>query len=164
MDSRTRERILHKARLDGGFPFPKGGQGYFDVHIVDAYTTNATDRRQRSREAGAAAREGVSNKFEKYPPEKHPRATLKPFVLEALGRPSDEALDLLKTFAPTDPSERSLVLKAAGYRLSTLLAMRNAELLLTAEGQSLGRPARRAKLGAPSSRLVQPAGRSAARA
>ena len=57
--------------------------------------------------------------------------------MEALGRPSEEALQFLRDLAPSDPAERAVVLKAAHYRLSTLIAMRQAELLMAAEGASV---------------------------
>ena len=69
--------------------------------------------------------------------EKHPAATLFPFAVEALGRPSEEALQFLRDLAPSDPSERAVVLKVAHYRLSTFIAMRQAELLMAAEGASV---------------------------
>ena len=58
-------------------------------------------------------------------------------VVVALGRPSEEALQFLRDLAPSDPAERAVVLKAAHYRLSTLIAMRQAELLMAAEGASV---------------------------
>ena len=82
----------------------------------------------------ARRRGGVQAKRRKYPPEKHPRATLVPFVLEGLGRPSEQALDLLRSVAPTTMSARAIAIRGAYYELSTLLALRQAELLLSAEG------------------------------
>ena len=54
-----------------------------------------------------------------------------------MGHPSAEALELLRQLAPSEPSERARALKAAHYRLSTIIAMRQAELLMAAEGMSL---------------------------
>ena len=126
-----------EARLDGGFHFHKGGQGYFDVTIPNAATTNAEDLRERAHKPGAAAQNAVRGKFRKYPPDKHPAATLVPFAIEALGCPSGEALQLLRDLAPSDPKERAAALKEAHYRLSTLVAMRQAELLMAAEGAAV---------------------------
>ena len=78
----------------------------------------------------------VQGKVWKYPPDKHPAATLVPFAIEALGCPSAEALQFLRDLAPADPRERAVVLRAAHHRLSTLIAMRQAELLMAAEGAS----------------------------
>ena len=89
---------------------------------------------ERWHKAGAAALEAVRGKVSKYPPDKHPAATLVPFAIEALGCPSAEALQFLRDLAPADPRKRAVVLCAAHYRLSTLVAMRQAELQLAAEG------------------------------
>ena len=130
-DGRTVE-----AQLDGGFSDRRGGLVYFDVSVVSATTPGmdaAVLRNHAATDGGAAAR-GVQAKRRKYPPEKHPRATLVPFVLEGLGRPSEQALDLLRSVAPTTMSARAIAIRGAYYELSTLLALRQAELLLSAEG------------------------------
>ena len=127
---------LVEAQLDIGFSHPTLGLVYVDVHIVSA----ATDRmqadwvRDHAATDGGAGIRGVNAKRRTYPPEKHPQATLVPFVVEALGRPSAEALDFLRSLAPANLSERAIVLRKAYYELSTLLALRQAELLLSAEG------------------------------
>ena len=130
-----------EARLDGGFRFPKGGLGYHDVHIVDTYSRDPQRRHARSHKAGTAARQGVEAKRLKYPEEKHRGATLVPFVLESLGHPSEEAVQLLQTFAPQEPVARAEMLRSAYYQLSTLLAMRQAELQMSAEGAPAFAPA-----------------------
>ena len=136
-DAVTAVRSLVQARLDGGFHFLKGGLGYFDVTVVNAATTVAQELHARAHQEGAAAQGAVQGKRRKYAPDKHPAATLVPFAVEALGRPSEEALQFLRDLAPSDPAERAVVLKAAHYRLSTLIAMRQAELLMAAEGASV---------------------------
>ena len=133
----TGVRELVQARLDGAFHYLKGGLGYFDVTIVNAATTNAQELAARAHKEGAAAQGAVQGKRRKYAPDKHPAATLVPFAVEALGRPSEEALQFLRDLAPSDPSERAVVLKVAHYRLSTFIAMRQAELLMAAEGASV---------------------------
>ena len=125
---------LVKARLDGGFHVAKGGLGFFDVVIVDAATNDAHALRERAHNEGAAAHAAVLVKLRKYPPDKYPAATLVTFAVEALGRPSEPVLQLFRDLAPTEPSERAAALKEAHYRLSTLVAMRQAELQLAAEG------------------------------
>ena len=52
-------------------------------------------------------REAVLFKTNKYSPEKYPVATLVPFAVEALGRPSEPALQLFRDLAPTESSERA---------------------------------------------------------
>ena len=77
-------------------------------------------------------------------------ATLVPFAIEALGCPSEEALQFLRDLAPADPRERAVVLRAAHFRLPTLIATRQAELLMAAEGASLyGSAPRGAQVGQP---------------
>ena len=130
-------RELVKARLDGGFHFPKGGLGYFDVVIPDAATADPHAINARAHNEGAAAHGAVLFKLNKYAPDKHPGATLVPFAVEALGRPSEPVLQLFRDLAPKEPSERAAVLKDAHYRLSTLVAMRQAELQMAAEGAAV---------------------------
>ena len=76
----------------------------------------------------------MQRKHNKYPDDKNPTASLWAFAIESLGRPSEEALQLLRQLAPTDPSERAHALKAAHFRMSTIIAMRQAELLMASEG------------------------------
>ena len=109
--------------------------------IVAADSANLQDVIARGHEDGAAAKQAVNRKRLKYPPSKHPRAIFTPFVVESLGRPSDEAIQFLKSMAPVDSTERAVVLQAAQHHLSTLIAQRQAELLLTAEGSGLPRNA-----------------------
>ena len=69
----------------------------------------------------------------RYPPAKLPNSPLTPFAFEALGRMSPEAEDLLRTHAPEDKAERSVVLRRAKQSLSVLVQTRLVELLLFAE-------------------------------
>ena len=65
-----------------------------------------------------------------------------PFVVEALGRLSPEANDLLNAVAPADQKVRSKVLRTAKQTLSVLVQTGLAELLLSAEpGRGLAAPA-----------------------
>ena len=58
-----------------------------------------------------------------------------PFVVEALGRLSTDAEDLLRALAPVDTSKqtRSVVLRRAKQSLSVVIQTRLADLLLSAE-------------------------------
>ena len=67
----------------------------------------ADELHARAHKEGAAAQGAVQGKRRKYAPDKHPAATLVPFAVEALGRPSEEALQFLRDLAPSDPSERA---------------------------------------------------------
>ena len=55
-----------------------------------------------------------------------------PFVVELLGRPGDDAISLLRSFAPSDPIERSRVLGDAWQTLSVRIQTAHAEQLLNA--------------------------------
>ena len=56
-----------------------------------------------------------------------------PFAVEALGRLSLEAEDLLRPLAPVDKQTRSVVLRRAKQSLSVVIQARLADLLLSAE-------------------------------
>ena len=56
-----------------------------------------------------------------------------PFAVEALGRLSLEAEDLLRSLSPVDKQTRSVVLRRAKQSLSVVIQTRLADLLLSAE-------------------------------
>ena len=56
-----------------------------------------------------------------------------PFAVEALGRLSLEAEDLLRSLSPVDKQTRSVVLRRAKQSLSVIIQTRLADLLLSAE-------------------------------
>jgi hypothetical protein len=107
------------------------------THIDVGYRTVATDgteeRFHRAREDGRAASQYVLEKRRRYPPKDNPGEALVPFILEALGRPSPEAVTFLRGRAPTDPAKRASVLAAAWQSISILTQTRLAELLISAE-------------------------------
>ena len=132
-----REKVEVEARLDGGFSEHSGRQAYIDVCIPAAYSEVPATLHERAQTPGLAAAQAVQGKHRKYPDDKNPTASLWAFAIESLGHPSEEALQLLRQLAPSEPSERAHALKAAHYRMSTIIAMRQAELLLAAEGTSM---------------------------
>ena len=75
----------------------------------------------------------VRTKRSRYPPHKNPRCSMVPFVVEALGRLSPDAEDLLRALAPVDKQTRSVVLRRAKQSLSVVIQARLADLLLSAE-------------------------------
>ena len=75
----------------------------------------------------------VRTKRSRYPPHKNPGCSLVPFVVEALGRLSPDAEDLLRALAPVDKQTRSVVLRRAKQSLSVVIQTRLADLLLGAE-------------------------------
>ena len=98
-----------------------------------AASSSATVRAARSGADGAAAAEAVRGKRARYRAHKNPACPLVPFVVESLGRVSDEALGLLRAVAPTSGPDRSLVLGSALQELSVLVQTRLAEQLSSAE-------------------------------
>ena len=63
----------------------------------------------------------------------NPHAGLVPFVIESLGRPGTCAMHLLRAMAPKDATSRSSELRRAWCELSTLIQIRQADLLINAE-------------------------------
>ena len=126
-DRRKQDGTLERARLDVVFQDHNGQTVYVDVSVPAASTTcPATARTRMARDGAAAARMEDSKRL------RYPGPTLVPFVVEALGRPGSDAVALLRSFAPTDPEERSKVLGCAWQSLSVLLQTENAELLMSA--------------------------------
>jgi hypothetical protein len=106
-----------------------------DVAVTSVATIDARGdvRAARAREDGHAAKAKVLEKLRTYPPENNPGEVLVPFVFEALGRPSDEAIAFFRAIAPTDPRVRSVVLGQAWRQVSIIIQTRLAELYLSAE-------------------------------
>jgi len=133
------EGKLVEAQLDVSFPW-YGVRTHVDVAITTAATSARGDvLSARAREDGHAARAKVIDKLRTYPPDKNPGETLVPFVFEALGRPSEEAVAFLRALAPTDPRHRAVWLSRAWTQASNIIQTRLAELYLSAE---LPRPPR----------------------
>ena len=155
-ESRDRRAGARAGAARRGLPLPQGGARLLRCdHRERRHHHPPGAGRARAHKEGAAAQGAVQGKRRKYAPDKHPAATLVPFAVEALGRPSEEAVQFLRDLAPSDPAERAVVLKAAHYRLSTLIAMRQAELLMAAEGASVyGGAPRKPQLAGVSRRLA----------
>ena len=96
LDENNQPKLV-QAQLDGGFVDRKGKVGFFDVAIVAAHSTSEQVALARAHVDGLAAKQEADEKRRTYPPAKHPRATLVPFVLESLGRPSEEAVHFLQS-------------------------------------------------------------------
>ena len=138
------ERIqkVERAKLDVTFIDGDGRRAYADVAVTSAATSSAVNLAKRASAAGAAAGDMVRTKRSKYPAAKSPATPMVPFVVEALGRLSPEANDLLNAVAPADQKVRSKVLRTAKQTLSVLVQTGLAELLLSAEpGRGLAAPA-----------------------
>jgi hypothetical protein len=129
-------KVKH-ARLDVAFVDREGRRCYVDVAIVNASTSSDRLRAQRAATDGAAAADGVRGKRSRYRAEKHPECPMVAFVVEALGRLSDDAQTLLRSVAPSanaaGSGTRSRVLRQATQALSVLVQGRLAEQLLSAQ-------------------------------
>ena len=120
---------IERARLDVAFIDRHARRVYIDVVVPTAASTNPELVRARAARAGAAAAKAEDTKRLRYPgPE------LAPFAVEALGRPGDDAIAVLRSVAPADLEERSVALGAAWQSLSVILQTENAELLMSAAG------------------------------
>ena len=124
--------VVERARLDVAFVDEAGTRSFVDVAITSASSDSARLVNQRAVEDGRAAASRVNDKRSRYKAADYPGAALIPFVVEALGRPSEEAETLLQSLAPRDAT-RSVVLGSAYQTLSVLVQTRLAELLLAAE-------------------------------
>ena len=133
MDPETGLPKIEHARLDVSFIDGTGRRAYVDVAVTSAGTTRAAERAKRAATDGAAADDMVRTKRSRYPPHKNPGCSMVPFVVEALGRLSPDAEDLLRAVAPVDKQTRSVVLRRAKQSLSVVIQTRLADLLLGAE-------------------------------
>ena len=106
-----------------------------DVAVTTAATISGEGEviAARAQKDGVAAHAKVLDKLRTYPPEKNPGETLVAFVIEALGRPSDEAVAFLRALAPTEPRHRAVWLSRAWQRVSCIVQTRLAEMYLSAE-------------------------------
>ena len=101
--------------------------------MTSAGTTFAAASTNRAATDEAAAADMVRTKRARYPAHKNPGCPFVLFAVEALGRLSLEAEDLLRSLAPVDKQTRSVVLRRAKQSLSVVIQARLADLLLSAE-------------------------------
>ena len=124
---------IEHARLDVSFIDGTGRRAYVDVAVTSAGTTRAAERAKRAATDGAAADDMVRTKRSRYPPHKNPGCSMVPFVVEALGRLSPDAEELLRALAPVDKQTRSVILRRVKQSLSVVTQTRLTDLLLSAE-------------------------------
>jgi hypothetical protein len=120
------------ARLDVSFVDASGARAFVDVAVVSASSASPVLAAQRADDPGRAAKDAVRGKRCRYPAHRNPGCGLVPFVVEALGRPSEEAIALLRSMTPAT-RDRSATLGAAWQHVSVIVQTRLAELLLSAE-------------------------------
>ena len=123
---------IEAARLDVSFVDKHGRRVFVDVSVTDAASDDKERVRRRARADGVAADAQEDVKRLRYP-----GADMIPFVVEALGRPGESAIGLLRAQAPTDDAERSRALGQAWQALSVILQEELAESILTASADSL---------------------------
>ena len=110
-----------------------GRLAYVDVAVTSPGTSTAVARAKCAATDGAAAADMVRAKRARYPAHKNPGCPMVPFAVEALGRLSLEAEDLLRSLSPVDKQTRSVVLRRAKHSLAVVIQTRLADLLLSAE-------------------------------
>ena len=132
------KRRLVRAQLDVQFYDNKGRLTYADVMVVSAQSVDLERLRAFAAKPGQAAEDGEKVKRTRYNPAANPHAGLVPFVIESLGRPGTCAMHLLRAMAPKDATSRSSELRRAWCELSTLIQIRQADLLINAEYAQLG--------------------------
>jgi len=120
------------ARLDVA-AWVQGRRTYIDVGFRCASTATEDELLRRAQSDGHAAQDYADAKRRRYPPHLNPGEALVPFIVEALGRPSEEAVSFLRSVAPRDAATRSAALGAIWQRISVITQSRVAELLLSAE-------------------------------
>jgi hypothetical protein len=121
------------AKLDLGFTDHAGTETWVDVCIPSPHTTVADERRVRAQSDGRAAGQACAGKHERYRADRKPGSSLVAFVVEAYGRPSAEAAEMMRAMAAGSPRVRAATLGRAWRHLSVRVQTRRAELLLAAE-------------------------------
>ena len=99
---------------------------YVDLTVVSALSSDALSGGSAVRD-GAAAEVAAKAKFRCYP-----NCNLTPFVIEDHGRLGDEALRLVRTVAPVDPSERSKAIRRLHRSLGATLQRIAADAVIAA--------------------------------
>ena len=128
-----RTRLLEEARLDVATRDSATGREIFiDASVTCAHSGYEPRQRSRANRDGVAAADAVRGKRRRYPA---PGGELVPLVFEAGGRPADEAVAFVRSWAAgVDEAERSGVIRHAWQQLSNALQSGNAEMILSAIG------------------------------
>jgi hypothetical protein len=128
-----RTRLLEEARLDVATRDSATGREIFiDASVTCAHSGYEPRQRSRANRDGVAAADAVRGKRRRYPA---PGGELVPLVFEAGGRPADEAVAFVRSWAAgVDEAERSGVIRYAWQQLSNALQSGNAEMILSAIG------------------------------
>ena len=124
---------LEEARLDVATQDAASGRKIFiDARVTCAHCGYAPRQRVRAGRDGAAASDAVREKRRRYPPS---GGELVPLVFEAGGRPADETVAFVCSWAvDAEPAERSQTIRFAWQQYSCALQAGNAEMILSAIG------------------------------
>ena len=126
--------VMDRAILDVSFhERATGRRAHADVTIGSAKTDTTEERRLRNQTDGRKAAVLADRKRARYDPTRNPHEGFVPFAIEARGRFGDDALALLRSMAPRDPSLRGRLIARGLQGLSVRVQTRLAELLLSAE-------------------------------
>jgi len=124
---------LEEARLDVCTRDAATGRTvYVDAMVTCAHSGYWPRQRARANKDGTAAADGVRTKRCRYPPA---RGELVPLVFEAAGRPAEETVAFVRSWAlGLDEAERSRAIRFAWQQYSAILQSGNAEMILSAIG------------------------------
>ena len=125
---------MEEAKLDVCTRDPSTGQPvYVDWSVTCEYSTHEPRRRARANRDGVAAAQMVQDKRLRYPPQ---HGDLAPLVFESGGRPSDTAVEFIRSYGhERDGADRADVLGTLWRQISRRLQTGNAEMLLSALGR-----------------------------
>ena len=128
-----RTGLLEEARLDVCTRDAATGRTVFvDAMVTCAHSGYWPRQRARAGKDGVAAADGVRSKRSRYPPS---GGELVPLVFEAAGRPAEETLAFVRSWAlELDEAERARVIRFAWQQYSSILQSGNAEMILSAIG------------------------------
>ena len=99
---------------------------YIDLTVVSALSTDAL-RQGSAVRSGAAAELAARGKYKDYPD-----CVLTPFVIEDHGRLGNEALQFLRSIAPTDAAERTKSIRQLHRSLGATLQRVAADAVIAA--------------------------------
>ena len=128
-----RTGVLEEARLDVATRDAASGHKIFvDACATCAQSGYEPSQRARARKDGVAAAAAVRGKRCRYPPS---GGELVPLVFEAGGRPADETVAFVRSWASeADEAERARIIRYAWQQYSNVLQSGNAEMILSAVG------------------------------
>ena len=128
-----RDGLLEEARLDVATRDAASGRKiYIDAMVTCAQCGFGPRQQARAGRDGVAAADGVRVKRRRYPPS---GGELVPLVFEAGGRPAEETVAFVRSWATElDETDRSKLIRFAWQQYSSVLQSGNAEMILSAIG------------------------------